>query len=59
MDASELTNWMAYELSNDNDFRDKINKEIALEKSKQMDDEQRSNAIKEMFNRIANNGANR
>jgi len=53
MDANELVNWMAYELSCDEKFRAKAEKEIATEKALKMSDTERAEAIKQMFQQIA------
>lgn len=49
MDANEIVNWMAYEMTCDSDFREKVKKELALERSAQLSKEQRAKAIKSMF----------
>lgn len=49
MDANELVNWMAYEMTCDTKTREKLEKEIALENSKLLDDDERAQAIKDMF----------
>lgn len=49
MDANELVNWMAYEMTCDTKTRERLEKEISLENSRMMDDEQRAQAIKDMF----------
>jgi hypothetical protein len=45
MGADEFLNWMSYDMLKDKEFR----KRVELERSRQMDDEQRSAAIKAMF----------
>lgn len=49
LDADELVNWMAYEMTCDNKTRERLEKELALDRSKAMDNEQRAAAIREMF----------
>ena len=52
MDANELVNWMAYEMTCDDDFRKKAEKALALEKSAKMTAEQRAEQMKNMFKRL-------
>jgi hypothetical protein len=49
LDADELINWMAYEMTCDGKTREKLEKELSLQKSSEMGSEQRAAAIREMF----------
>lgn len=49
MDARELLEWMAYDLSCETDFRQKVTKEIEIEKQKSFTAEQEAEAIRNMF----------
>lgn len=52
MGADELYNWLAYEMTTDSEYKDKVMHEIHLEESSLMTDEQRAEAIKKMFQDI-------
>lgn len=49
MDASEVLNWMAYELSIDTDKHKEYMKEIELERAKNQTLEEEAAAIKALF----------
>lgn len=53
MDAKEVFNWMAFEMSIEPEMYKKLKAEISKENSKKMTDEQRAQAIKNMFNSIS------
>ncbi len=48
MDSDEFLNWMSYDMLKDVKFK----KRVELQRSRDMDDEARSNAIKAMFDSI-------
>lgn len=48
MGAEEFYNWMSYDMLKDSKFR----KRVSLLRSVELDDEQRSRAIKQMFESI-------
>lgn len=52
MDADEFYKWMAFEMLMDTEYRDKLKTHINKEESAKLDDEERSKAIKDMFNKI-------
>lgn len=49
MDAGEVLNWMAYELTEDPDKRKTYMAEIQAEKSKSMTDDERTKAIRDLL----------
>lgn len=49
MDAGEVFNWMAYEMTEDPDKRKQLMQEIQQEQSKSMTDEERIKAIKSLL----------
>ena len=52
MDSGEFMEWVAFEMTTDRKFCDKIEQEIALEKSSARSAEQRSADIKQLFQAI-------
>lgn len=58
MDAIEVYNWMAYYKTLDDEFRKKVSREIALEKSAEQSKEERAQAIVEMFKGLGRNATN-
>lgn len=58
MDASELSDWMAYEMLGNDELKKKLEHEVALENSAKRTAEQRAADIKRMFEGLTN-GSNR
>lgn len=56
MDAKEVFQWMAYELSIDPERNKKFKEQIALENSAKLTDEQRAQLIKEQLNFACSKG---
>lgn len=52
MDVSEFMEWLAFEMSQDKEFRDKWETEIKLEQSAKKTPEQRAEEIRRMFAEI-------
>lgn len=49
MDSSEVSFWMAYDMTNDDKWLEKYNKERELELSRQMSDEEKLIAFKKLL----------
>lgn len=49
MDAHEFGKWMAYKMLQNEDVRNRLLKEIAIEKSAKQDIAQRRKALRDMF----------
>lgn len=52
MDADEIYNWAAFFMLEDKETREKLEKEITLEKQKKLSDEERSKLMIDMFKSI-------
>lgn len=53
MDADEFTAWLAYDKSNDEDFRKKVLEELEEERQLKLSVKERFNQMKMMFKAIA------
>lgn len=49
MDAEEMFEWMAYELTQNPEYKEKLDREIELERQKSLSDEQRAEMIRNLF----------
>ena len=49
LDSREIANWMAYDMTNDDKWLEKYNKERELELSRQMSDEEKLIAFKKLL----------
>lgn len=52
MDAEEFHKWMAFEMLQDDEFKERIEKDIKAEKDAKMTEEQTAQAIKDFFKQI-------
>jgi hypothetical protein len=60
MSAEEFMDWVAYEMLKDTEYREKWEKQIALELSSQKTAEERADDIRRLFAEIgASNGFNK
>jgi hypothetical protein len=54
MGAEEVFEWMAYELTQDPEYRENLDRKMQLERQMRLSDEERSAMIKSMFLGIQN-----
>lgn len=56
LDSHEIAEWMAYDLTNNKEWISKYNKQLELEASRQMSQEDKVAAFKRLFKGNPNNG---
>lgn len=58
MGSKELTNWMGFVSLQDDEYRSKVEKEVAEEKQKDYTEEDLAEQMRNMFLGLKNNGDN-
>jgi hypothetical protein len=56
MGANEFYMWMAYDKTQNPEWREKADKELAIERQREYDAEQEAKAMKALFEGLAKNG---
>ena len=49
LDSGEISEWMAYDMTQSDEWLESYNKDLELQKSKEMDDNQKLEAFKRML----------
>lgn len=59
MSPDEFKQWVAYFSLQNGEYKEKMEEELSKEKSAEMTDEDKDNALRELFLGLQNNGTNR